>query len=92
MSMSVYAAIAWVFAATGMAMLPMRRQFPPGILLLIAAPALIIWLGADFGWLVGVGALAAFVSMFRNPIRFYWRKWSGRADPTTADPTPEAKP
>jgi len=91
MSMSVYAAIAWVFAATGVAMLPMPRQFPPGIVLLIAAPALIIWLGLDFGWLVGIGALAAFLSMFRNPIRYYWRKWSGRGN-STADPKPEGKP
>ena len=77
MSWSVIAAVVWVFAATGVAMLPMRRQFPPGLLLLIAAPLLIIWLGFDFGWIASAGALAAFVSMFRNPIRFYWRKWRG---------------
>lgn len=77
MSWSVVAAVVWVFAATGVAMLPMRRQFPPGLLLLIAAPLLIIWLGFDFGWIASAGALAAFVSMFRNPIRFYWRKWRG---------------
>jgi len=77
MSWSIIAAVAWVFAATGVAMLPMRRQFPPGLLLLIAAPLLIIWLGLDFGWIASLGALAAFVSMFRNPIRFYWRKWRG---------------
>jgi uncharacterized protein DUF2484 len=78
MNLSVIAAVIWVFAATGVAMLPMRRQFPPGFVLLIAAPFLIVWLGLDFGWLVGVGALAGFLSMFRNPIRYYWRKWTGR--------------
>lgn len=78
MSWSAICAVTWVFAATGVAMLPMRRQFPPGILLLIAAPLLIVWLGMDFGWIASAGALAAFVSMFRNPIRYYWRKWRGQ--------------
>jgi uncharacterized protein DUF2484 len=77
MSVSVIAAVVWVFAASGVALLPMRRQFPPGIVLLIAAPGLIVWLGLDFGWIISAGALAAFISMFRNPIRYYWRKWRG---------------
>ncbi len=77
MSLSAICAIAWVFAASGVAMLPMRLQFPPGLVLLIAAPILIVWLGMDFGWIASAGALAAFLSMFRNPIRHYWRKWRG---------------
>ena len=77
MTLSAICSIAWVFAATGVAMLPMRLQFPPGLVLLIAAPILIIWLGLDFGWLASVGALVAFLSMFRNPLRYYWRKWRG---------------
>ena len=85
MSLSVIAAVAWVFAATGVAMLPMRRQFPPGILLLIAAPMLIVWLGYDYGWIAAAGALAAFVSMFRKPIRYYWRKWRGIENPSTPE-------
>lgn len=78
MSLSGIFAIAWVFAASGVAMLPMRLQFPPGLVLLIAAPVLIVWLGIDFDWIASVGALAAFLSMFRNPIRHYWRKWRGQ--------------
>lgn len=77
MNMPVLLSIAWVFAATGVAMLPMRLQFPPGIVLLVAAPVLIIWLGVDYGWLASLGALAAFLSMFRKPLRYYWRKWRG---------------
>jgi len=88
MSFSVIAAIIWVFAASGVAMLPMRRQFPPGIVLLIAAPVLIVWLGFDFGWIVSVGSLAAFISMFRNPLRYYWRKWRG----VEIAPIPEDQP
>lgn len=77
MSLPVLFAVLWVFAATGVAMLPMRRQFAPGVLLLAAAPVLIIWLGSQYGWIAGLGALAAFISMFRNPLRYYWRKWRG---------------
>ena len=77
MTASVIAAVFWVFAATGVALLPMRRQYAPGVVLLIAAPLLILWLGFDFGWIVSAGALAAFISMFRNPLRYLWRKWRG---------------
>ncbi|UWR04114.1 DUF2484 family protein [Ruegeria conchae] len=78
MSLSLIIACAWVFASTIVAMLPMRLQFPPGVVLLVSAPVLIFWLGHDYGWLIGVLALAAFASMFRNPIRYYWRKWTDK--------------
>ncbi|MFZ3581110.1 DUF2484 family protein [Loktanella sp. DJP18] len=58
----------WVLAATVTAFLPMKRQMLPGIALLVAAPILIFWLGHDFGWLVAALAVAAFASMFRNPL------------------------
>jgi hypothetical protein len=69
--------VAWVFAATAVAFLPMRLQYVPGVALLIAAPVLIVWLGLDIGWIAAVGASAAFVSMFRRPLRYFWRKWRG---------------
>lgn len=81
MGYSMILAALWVLASTIVAMLPMRLQFPPGVLLFVSAPALIVFLGYDFGWIVGLLALAAFVSMFRNPIRYYWRKWTGREVP-----------
>lgn len=59
-------------------MLPMRRQYVPGVILLGAAPVLIVWLGLDHGWLVAGLATAGFVSMFRNPLRYFWRKWRGK--------------
>ncbi|MBO9446518.1 DUF2484 family protein [Ruegeria sp. R14_0] len=67
----------WVLASTVVAMLPMRLQFPPGVVLFVSAPALIVWLGHDFGWFFSVLAFAVFASMFRNPIRYYWRRWTG---------------
>ncbi len=79
MSLSLAMAIAWVFAATFVAFLPMRRQYLPGVALLLAAPVLIGFLGYQHGWFAAAGALAAFVSMFRNPLQYFWRKWRGIA-------------
>lgn len=77
MSLPFILAVTWVFAATAVAMLPMRRQYLPGSILLFAAPFLIGTLGYQYGWIAGIGALAAFLSMFRKPLRYYWRKWRG---------------
>lgn len=68
----------WVLVATGTAFLPIRRQYPLGISLLIAAPVLIVWIGYDFGWLVAVLALAAFVSMFRRPLMYFYARARGQ--------------
>lgn len=76
--MLLWACIAWVFIATGVAMLPMRRQIIPGTVLLLAAPVLILWIGVAVAWWAGALALAAFVSMFRNPLRYYWARLRGQ--------------
>ncbi len=78
MELSVVFAALWVISATIVALLPMRMQFPPGVVLLICAPVLVIWLGRDFGLIIATLAIAAFVSMFRKPLRFYWCKWIAR--------------
>ncbi|HKL69238.1 DUF2484 family protein [Salibaculum sp.] len=77
MSLPVLLSILWVFAATLTALLPMRNQYLPGITLLIAAPILILWLGAAHGWGWSALALAAFLSMFRNPLRHIWARARG---------------
>lgn len=74
----LYACILWVFASAAVAMLPMRRQYVPGVILLAAAPVLIAWVGYQVGWWAGLLALAAFVSMFRNPLRYFWARARGR--------------
>ncbi len=68
----------WVFAATAVACLPMRYQYGPGIILLLAAPVLIVLMGMEFGWWIGAFALFAFVSMFRKPLRYFARRALGR--------------
>ena len=67
----------WVLVATFTAMLPMRRQYPLGVTLLIAAPVLIVWIGFDYGWIAAVLALAAFVSMFRRPLMYFYARAKG---------------
>lgn len=74
---AIIAACAWGVACCLTSFLPMRYQYAPGLTLLIAFPALLVWIGVAHGWLwVGI-LLAAFVSMFRRPIRYFWRKWRG---------------
>lgn len=77
MSSALIAGCVWVLAATVTAMLPMRRQYVPGITLLIAAPLLIGWIGWQHGAWIGVAAIAAFLSMFRNPLIYFARKALG---------------
>jgi hypothetical protein len=68
----------WALAATATAMLPMRLQFAPGLLLLVSAPVLVVWIGVAHGWWVAGLGLAAFVSMFRRPLGYLARRALGR--------------
>ena len=77
MGLSILLAVAWVCAAAMVALLPMRWQYPLGGALMFASPALIVFIGYQHGVLLALLALAAFVSMFRNPLRHFWRKWRG---------------
>lgn len=70
--------VIWVFASVAVAMLPIRHQYFPGIALLLAAPVLIFLIGKQMGWIYALLALAAFVSMFRNPLRFIYAKLCGQ--------------
>jgi hypothetical protein len=77
MSPALLAGALWAIAAAVTALLPMRLQYPPGITLLVLAPVLILWIGWVHGWVLGALGLAAFVSMFRNPLRYLWKKARG---------------
>lgn len=77
MTLSLILACLWAVASTVVALLPMRHQYVPGVALLIAAPILILWVGFDYGWWVSILALIAFVSMFRNPLRYLWKRALG---------------
>ena len=77
MTPSLIIGCVWVLLAVVTALLPMRRQYVPGVALLLLAPVLIIWIGVDFGAIIGVVALAAFVSMFRNPLKYIHARLRG---------------
>lgn len=77
MSLSLILGCFWVLAATVVAMLPMRRQFVPGLALLLLAPVLIGFIGWQHGWVFAVLGLVGFGSMFRNPLRYLWRRARG---------------
>ena len=77
MSLSMVLGCFWVLAATVVAMFPMQRQYVPGMGLLLAAPVLIGFIGWQHGWIFAALGLAGFVSMFRNPLRYFWRRARG---------------
>lgn len=77
MSLSLILACFWVLASAVVAALPMRRQYIPGVALLIAAPALIAVIFYEHGALLGFAAVFGFVSMFRRPIWYFGRKALG---------------
>ena len=71
MSLSVSVCALWALATTAVAMLPLRCQYAPGLVLLALAPALILWLGHDHGWFWSLAAMLGFLSMFRHPLRYF---------------------
>ena len=81
MSLPLILGALWVIASAIVAMLPMRAQMVPGVALLIAAPLLLVWIGWVHGWVWLALGLFAFVSMFRNPLRYFARRALGRPAP-----------
>ncbi|SEW21081.1 Protein of unknown function [Cognatiyoonia koreensis] len=77
MTLSLILSCLWVVASAIVAFLPMRRQYVPGVTLLVLAPVLIVWLGFDYGWWLAVIGTFAFVSMFRNPLLYFYRRARG---------------
>lgn len=67
----------WVIVGAVTAFLPLRRQMIPGLLLILTAPALLVWIGLLYGWVWVVVGLMAFGSMFRSPIRHFYRRARG---------------
>ncbi len=68
MTLSLILACVWVMAATAVAFLPIRLQYVPGLLLLVLAVPLLVFIGMQHGVLIVVLALLAILSMFRRPL------------------------
>lgn len=86
MTLTLVAAISWVFLGTIVAFLPIRLQKRVGWPLLLAAPVLIWLMYRDYGALAAGFALFAFLSMFRRPLVFYARRLMERAKAGEAQP------
>ena len=78
MSWALVCGALWVLASAVVAMLPMRRQYVPGVALLLVAPVLILWIGVQHGWLWTAFGVFALLSMFRNPLRYFWKRARGQ--------------
>ena len=78
MSLSLLLGGLWVLAATVVALLPMRRQYAPGLMLLLAAVPLLGFIGYQHGFWIAVLGFLAFASMFRHPLLYFWRRARGR--------------
>ncbi|MGR3542055.1 MAG: DUF2484 family protein [Hasllibacter sp.] len=88
MSLPVLLACLWALAAAGTALLPIRAQLVPVAILLPAAVALAVWIGAAHGWAWLIPLGLALLSVMRNPIRFAAR-WAAA---TLRGETPPALP
>jgi len=76
--MLLWLCILWVFVSVIIAMLPIRWQYVPGSFLLLSAPVLIVMIGQAVSvWAALVGSIA-FVSMYRNPLRYLWKRLTGQ--------------
>ncbi|MFK7746495.1 MAG: DUF2484 family protein [Roseobacter sp.] len=74
----LWSCVLWVLASSVVAMLPMRHQYVPGVMLLVAAPFLIGWIVVSLSWWAALAALAAFVSMYRNPLKYFLARAKGQ--------------
>lgn len=78
MSTSLILGAIWAIVAAITAMLPMRGQMIPGSALLLSAPVLLGYIAYQHGvWVLLLG-LAAFLSMFRNPLKYLVRRAMGQ--------------
>jgi hypothetical protein len=77
MTGSLVAACIWAILAAITAMLPLHRQYPPGITLLALSPIILFWLLLDHGPITALVAGTAFVSMFRRPLVHLGKKALG---------------
>ena len=84
MSLSLILGCLWVLASAITAMLPMRLQYAPGIVLLIAAPVLLGLIAVEHGVIWAMLGFLAFLSMFRNPLIYLVKRALGRP----VDPPP----
>jgi len=78
MTLSLTLAASWVIIATFLAFLPMRLQYAPGLVLLVLAVPLLVFVAIQHGVWIVLLVLAGFASMFRRPLAYLLRHLAGR--------------
>lgn len=76
--MLLWICIGWVFASALVALMPMRWQYVPAVLLLAGAPVLIFGIFQAMGLWAALAGVLAFLSMYRHPLRYFWKKLTGQ--------------
>ena len=74
----LWVCIVRIFVSAACAMLPVRYQYVPAVILLIAAPILILLIGIQVSAWIAIATIFASISMFRNPLRYLWAKIRGQ--------------
>lgn len=94
MSLPLILGCLWVIAAAVTALLPMRRQYAPGVTLLALGPLLVGWIGWHHGVWWAIAGVFALVSMFRRPLLYFARRAVGLPVriPAELDTTSERDP
>jgi len=77
MSTVLILACVWVLAASALAFFPIRYQIAPGLVLLAAAPVLLVFIALAHGVVLTAIGLFALVSMFRRPLIYFYRRARG---------------
>lgn len=78
MSASLILGAVFVLLSGIVALLPIRNQYWPAGILLLAAPCVLAFIGYQHGWWIFAAGFAAFLSMFRNPLRYLWKRARGQ--------------
>ena len=76
-SASIVSCCVWALLVSVTALLPLRVQYTPAIMLVIVVPFLLIFAGFEHGFGVVAIGLAAFVSLFRVPLLYVARQMIG---------------
>ena len=76
-SASIVSCCVWALLVSVTALLPLRVQYTPAIMLVIVVPFLLIFVGFEHGLGAVALGLAAFVSLFRAPLLYVARQMIG---------------
>lgn len=79
MSLALTLACLWAVLSAFVAMMPMRFQWPLGFPLLVASVPMVGFVGYTHGWIWTALIVAAVVSMYRNPLRYFINRARGRS-------------